>query len=82
MIVVACIFAVVLSQLGKVELAVTTCFNINFLPKSTECNLFVEEKMIKADKRLAVMEVSIFSDTEIVAQATGAYSIPSIATSR
>ncbi len=72
----ACMFAVVLSQLGKVKLAVTTSFNINFLRKPTECELLAEGKMIKAGKRLAVMEVSIFSDTEMVAHATGTYSIP------
>ena len=78
----ACMFAVVLSQLGKVKLAVTTSFNINFLRKPTECDLLAEGKMIKAGKRLAVMEVSIYSDTEIVAHATGTYSIPPIETSR
>ncbi len=76
----ACMFAVVLSQLGKVKLAVTTSFNINFLRKPTECELLAEGKMIKAGKRLAVMEVSIFSDTEMVAHATGTYSIPPIET--
>ena len=72
----ACMFAVVLSQLGGVKLAVTTSFNINFLRKPTQCDLLAEGKMIKAGKRLAVMEVSIFSDTEMVAHATGTYSIP------
>jgi uncharacterized protein (TIGR00369 family) len=72
----ACMFAVVLSQFGKVELAVTTSFNINFLRKPTECDLMAEGKMIKAGKRLAVMEVSIFSNTEMVAHATGTYSVP------
>ncbi len=78
----ACMFAVVLSQLGKVKLAVTTSFNINFLRKPTECDLLAEGKMIKAGKRLAVMEVSIFSDTEMVAHATGTYSIPPIETAQ
>ena len=72
----ACMFAVVLSQFGKVELAVTTSFNINFLRKPTECDLVAEGRMIKAGKRLAVMEVSIFSNTEMVAHATGTYSVP------
>ena len=72
----ACMFAVVLSQIGKVKLAVTTSFNINFLRKPTQCDLLAEGKIIKAGKRLAVMEVSIFSESELVAHATGTYSIP------
>ena len=72
----ACMYAVVLSLIGKVELAVTTSFNINFLRKPSESNLIAEGGIIKLGKRLAVMEVSIFSQEEIVAHATGTYSIP------
>ena len=72
----ACMYAVVLSMIGKVELAVTTSFNINFLRKPSESNLIAEGGIIKLGKRLAVMEVSIFSQKEIVAHATGTYSIP------
>jgi uncharacterized protein (TIGR00369 family) len=74
----ACMYAVVLSMIGKVELAVTTGFNINFLRKPTESDLIAEGKIIKVGKRLAVMEVSIFSEEDIVAHATGTYSIPPI----
>lgn len=72
----ACMYAVVLSKIGKVKLAVTTSFNINFLRKPSESDLTAEGKMIKLGKRLAVLEVSIFSDSDIVAHATGTYSIP------
>lgn len=72
----ACMYAVVLSMIGKVELAVTISFNINFLRKPTESDLIAEGKIIKVGKRLAVMEVSIFSEKDIVAHATGTYSIP------
>ena len=72
----ATMYAVVLSMIGKVELAVTTSFNINFLRKPTESDLTAEGKIIKLGKRLAVLEVSIFSKEEIVAHATGTYSIP------
>ncbi len=72
----ACMYAVVLSMIGKVELAVTTSFNINFLRKPTESDLIAEGKIIKLGKRLAVLEVSIFSKEDIVAHATGTYSIP------
>ncbi len=71
-----CMFAVVLSQLGEIKLAVTTSFNINFLRKPAETELVARGKIIKLGKRLAVVEVSIFSEDEIVAHATGTYSIP------
>lgn len=71
----ACMYAVTLSMVGEVKLAVTTSFNINFLRKPSECDLIARGKMIKLGKRLAVVEVSIYSD-EIVAHATGTYSIP------
>lgn len=72
----ATMYAVVLSMAGKVKLAVTTNFNINFLRKPSETDLTAEGKIIKLGKRLAVLEVSIFSKDDIVAHATGTYSIP------
>ncbi len=71
-----CMFAVVLSMLGEIKLAVTTSFNINFLRKPAETDLVARGKIIKLGKRLAVVEVSIFSEEDIVAHATGTYSIP------
>lgn len=71
-----CMFAVVLSMLGEIKLAVTTSFNINFLRKPAETDLVARGKIIKLGKRLAVVEVSIFSEDDIVAHATGTYSIP------
>ncbi len=71
-----CMFAVVLSMLGEIKLAVTTSFNINFLLKPSETDLRARGKIIKLGKRLAVVEVSIFSEEDIVAHATGTYSIP------
>ncbi len=71
-----CMFAVVLSLLGEIKLAVTTSFNINFLRKPSNTDLVARGKIIKLGKRLAVVEVSIFSEEEIVAHATGTYSIP------
>jgi len=71
-----CMFAVVLSMLGEIKLAVTTSLNINFLRKPSECDLVARGNIIKMGKRLAVVEVSIYSDEDIVAHATGTYSIP------
>lgn len=75
----ACMYAVVLSMLGEVKLAVTTNLNINFLRKPSETDLRAEGKIIKLGKRLAVIEVSVYSEDDIVAHATGTYSIPPLA---
>jgi len=74
----ALMYAVVLSEIGKVALAVTTSFNINFLKKPRPADLIAEGKTLKIGRRLAVVEVSIFSDGHLnpVAHATGTYSIP------
>lgn len=74
----ATMYAVVLSAIGHVKLAVTTNFNINFLRKPGHEDLIAEGKAIKIGKRLAVLEVTLFSesDHDPVAHATGTYSIP------
>jgi uncharacterized protein (TIGR00369 family) len=74
----ACMYAVVLSLLGPVKLAVTTNLNINFLRKPRESDLIAEGRIIKLGKRLAVLDVAIHSEAEekLVAHATGTYSIP------
>lgn len=71
-----CMFAVVLSLLGEIKLAVTTSLNINFLRKPANTDLVARGSIIKMGKRLAVLEVSIYSNDNIVAHATGTYSIP------
>jgi len=80
----AAMYAAVLSEIGKVKLAVTTSFNINFLRKPLPGDLTAEADVIKLGRRLAVMEVSLFSlgeggdRHEMVAHATGTYSIPPV----
>jgi uncharacterized protein (TIGR00369 family) len=71
-----CMYAVVLSLLGEIKLAVTTSLNINFVRKPANTDLLARGSIIKMGKRLAVLEVSIYSNDEIVAHATGTYSIP------
>ena len=71
-----CMYAVVLSLLGEIKLAVTTSLNINFVRKPANTDLVAEGSIIKLGKRLAVLEVSIYSNDDIVAHATGTYSIP------
>ena len=69
----------VMSKLGDVQLAVTTQFNINFLRKPPHTDLIAYGTVLKLGRRLAILEVSIYSenDTELIlAHATGTYSIP------
>lgn len=81
----AAIYALVLSRIGPVELAVTTSLNINFLRKPEPCDMLARASALKFGKRLVIGEVSMysaggavetFSDDEIVAHATATYSIP------
>lgn len=71
-------YVVVLSQIGPVELAVTTNLNINFLRKPGEADVLADARSLKLGKRLAVLDVSLYSDgdAEPVAHVTGTYSIP------
>ena len=74
----ACMFAVVLSRLGKLKLTVTTSFNINFLHRASPADLLAEGRILRLGQRLAVMEVTVHCEghDEPVAHATGTYSIP------
>lgn len=72
-------YLAVLAAIGPVVLAVTTSLNINFLRKPSAGELIVETKLLKLGKRLAVGEVSVFSEgvSGAVSHATVTYSIPS-----
>lgn len=74
----ACMYAVVLSEIGIVKLAVTTNLNINFLKKPEPRNLIAKGSMLKCGKRLAVMAVDLYAEgsDDLIAHATGTYSIP------
>ena len=71
-------YAVVLSLIGPVELAVTTSLNINFLRRPGPLDVIAEARILKLGKRLAVGEVALYSDGEdgMVAHVTATYSIP------
>ena len=72
-------YAVILGHIGPVALAVTTNLNINFLRKPEPVDLIAEARLLKLGKRLAVGEVTIFSDgfeDDAVAHVTCTYSIP------
>ncbi len=76
----AALYALVLSRIGPVELAVTTSLSINFLRKPTPADVIADARMLKLGKRLAVGEVTLFSEDlgveDPVAHVTGTYSIP------
>lgn len=71
-------YGVVLSLIGRVELAVTTNFNINFVRRPAPGDVVARGEILKLGKRLAVGEVSITSgrDGPLVAHVTATYSIP------
>jgi uncharacterized protein (TIGR00369 family) len=71
-------YAVVMSRLGRVEGAVTTNLNINFLRKPGPVAVVAEARLLKLGRRLAVGEVALFSegDPDMVAHVTATYSIP------
>ncbi len=71
-------YAVVLSLIGRVDLAVTTSLNINFLRRPTPGDLVATGNILKLGRRLAVGEVMLYSEgsTEPVAHVTCTYSIP------
>lgn len=76
----AAMYALVLSEIGPVPLAVTTNLNINFLLKPQPGDVIARARLLKLGKRLAVGEVHLFSaaDTsdDLVAHVTATYSIP------
>ena len=72
------LYVAILAHIGPVALAVTTSLNFNFLRKPEQRDLIADCRLLKLGKRLAVGEVSIYSEgsPEVVCHATGTYSIP------
>jgi len=72
------LYVAVLASVGPKGLAVTTNMSINFFRKPPPKDIIADCRLMKLGKRLAVGEVTIFSDgdEEPVAHATGTYSIP------
>jgi uncharacterized protein (TIGR00369 family) len=69
---------VILAHIGPVLLAVTTSLHIDFLRKPDVTDLLARAKLIKLGKRLAVVDVDLYSrdSTDLVAKASVTYSIP------
>jgi uncharacterized protein (TIGR00369 family) len=72
------LYVAILARIGRVKLAVTTNVSINFLRKPEPRDLIGRARLLKLGKRLAVGEVSLFSEGggDIVAHAVGTYSLP------
>jgi acyl-coenzyme A thioesterase PaaI-like protein len=69
---------VILAHIGPVLLAVTTSLHIDFLRKPDVTDLLARARLIKLGRRLAVVDVELFSrgSDELVAKAQVTYSIP------
>ncbi|ARS51329.1 thioesterase [Ectopseudomonas mendocina] len=75
----AAMYAVVLGRLGRVEMAVTSNLNINFLIKPQPVDLLAVARILRLSRRQAVCEVSLYSagnESELVAHVTGTYALP------
>ena len=75
----AAMYAVVLGRLGRVEMAVTSNLNINFLSKPKAVDLIAEARILRLSRRQAVCEVELYSldgEGDLVAHVTGTYALP------
>ncbi|HCP56922.1 MULTISPECIES: PaaI family thioesterase [Pseudomonas] len=75
----AAMYAVVMGRLGRVEMAVTSNLNINFLVKPQPVDLLADARILRLSKRQAVCEVLLYSagnEGELVAHVTGTYALP------
>jgi uncharacterized protein (TIGR00369 family) len=72
------LYGVVMSLIGRAELAVTTDLSFHFLSKPMPEPLIAEGRILKLGRRLAVGEVMIYSegDQQPICQAVGTYAIP------
>jgi uncharacterized protein (TIGR00369 family) len=71
-------YGLVMSRLGRVDLAVTTSLSINFLRRPEPAEITAEGRLLKLGKRLAVGEVTLASPgiAEPIAHAVVTYSLP------
>ncbi len=73
-------YVAVLSRIGRVEMAVTSSLNCNFLRRPKAGAVIADCRLIKLGKRLAYGEVSLYTEGAEadgpVAHVTATYSIP------
>lgn len=72
------LYIAVIASVGPKGLAVTTNMSINFMRKPPPADMIAECRLLKLGARLAVGEVTLFSegDDEPVAHAVGTYALP------
>lgn len=72
------LYGLVLSLIGRVELAVTTSMNVHFLTRPRPVDVIAEGRILKLGRRLAVGEVVMHSvgAPRPVCHVTGTYAIP------
>ena len=72
------LYGIVLSLIGRVELAVTTSMTVHFLTRPAPVDVLATGRILKLGRRLAVGEVVMRSDgdPQPVCQVTGTYAIP------
>ena len=71
-------YAVILAHIGEVAMAVTSSLTIHFLRGAKPGDLHAEGTLLKLGRRIATVEVLIWSETRerAAAKATVAYAIP------
>lgn len=72
------LYGVVMSLLGRLELAVTTDLSFHFLSKPDPADVLAEGRILKLGRRLAVGEVTMTSEDKAqpICHAIGSYAIP------
>jgi uncharacterized protein (TIGR00369 family) len=72
------LWGLVMSVLGRVELAVTTDLNFHFLRRPAPVDVLAEARLLKLGRRLAVGEVTMCSegDPHPICRAAGTYALP------
>lgn len=75
----AAMYAAIMARLGRVEMAVTSNLNINFLSRPGQSDLIAHARLLRLGSRLAFLEVEIYSQgcDDMVAHVTGSYALPS-----
>jgi uncharacterized protein (TIGR00369 family) len=71
-------YTVILAHIGEVAMAVTTSLTIHFLRGAKPGDLYAEGTLLKLGRRIATVDVLIWSETRkrAAARATVAYAIP------
>lgn len=72
------LYGVIMSLLGRIELAVTTDLSFHFLSKPEPADVLAEGRILRLGRRLAFGEIAMTSDGKPrpICHAVGSYAIP------